>query len=158
MKIDITARVRCLILASAVITAVCTETAGATTLPNQPANRTVLVRTAPAAVVPVGKPRPLPQVQLRGVAAVDTWRPTRIGPHVIYGQITALSGSTIRLRLRSGRLADVDARAAIAAGNYSAPLFVGKLVSVDGIMSTGGKFTASHVFRVNNLANLSVDH
>jgi UDP-GlcNAc3NAcA epimerase len=46
--------------------------------------------------------------------------------------------------------------AAIAHGDYSAPLFVGKVVSVDG-NQVGPTFTASHVFRLTNLANLPPD-
>jgi hypothetical protein len=75
---------------------------------------------------------------------------------VFYGTIAALRGSVLTVRLRNGRVLTVEASAAIANGNYSAPLFVGKLVSIDG-EERGTTFTATHIFRINNLANLRAD-
>src|SRR5450631_49905 len=100
--------------------------------------------------------RPVPQRQVRAPlpsAASQQWHAVRPGPHVFYGTIAAIKGSAFTLRLRNGRAITVDATAAIANGDYSAPLFVGKIVSVDGNV-VGATFTASHVFRMTNLANL----
>jgi hypothetical protein len=76
-------------------------------------------------------------------------------PHRFYGSIAQIHGSIITLRLRNGRVT-VDATAAVANGNYSAPLFVGKAVSVDGYR-TGTALTATHIFRISNLGGLPVD-
>jgi hypothetical protein len=104
-----------------------------------------------------GLGRPLPQQQVRVVpAARQSWHGVPPGPHHFYGTIAAIHGSIITLRLRSGRQVTVDATAAIANGNYSAPLFVGKIVSVDGYR-TGKALTATHIFRISNLGGLPVD-
>jgi hypothetical protein len=100
---------------------------------------------------------PLPrQIRANTPPAAKPWHAVRPGPHVFYGTIAALRGSLITLRLRNGRSVPVDASVAIANGNYSVPLFVGKIVSVDGTLAGTG-FTATHVFRMSNLANLPAD-
>jgi hypothetical protein len=123
------------------------------------------VQNVPAAnVIPmhpaaVRMGRPVPQRQVRAPlpsAASQQWHAVRPGPHVFYGTIAAIRGAILTLRLRNGRSVPIDASAAIASGNYSVPLFVGKIVSVDGTL-VGTTFTATHVFRMSNLANLPVD-
>jgi hypothetical protein len=71
--------------------------------------------------------------------------------HSAFGQIVRLGGTAIVLRLRSGRLLNVDATAAIDAGRTSEPLFVGKLVMVTGGIDSRGTFLAQTVTRMSNL-------
>jgi hypothetical protein len=103
---------------------------------------------------------PLPQGQIRTGSAPSAgqgWHPARVGQHLLFGTIVALRGSFITVRLRNGRVQIVDATAAIANGDYSAPLFVGKIVSVDGV-SRGTTFIAAHIVRMENLTDLQADH
>jgi hypothetical protein len=99
--------------------------------------------------------RPQPQRQVRAVAPAP-WHAARVGPHVFYGTIAALRGPQLVVRLRNGRYQAVDAAAAIAHGDCSEPLFIGKIVSVDG-NGVGTTFVAAHVLRLNNLADLRAD-
>lgn len=86
------------------------------------------------------------------------FRPIKIGPHTFYGTITAINGTSIRIITRRQRVVDVDATNVLAEGSYSAPLFIGKLVTVDGDQSASGIFTAAHIFRMTNLNSLPSDH
>lgn len=52
--------------------------------------------------------------------------------HDVSGAIVSLSGNSVSLRLRDGRVLSIDATDAIASGRFSAPLFVGKFVEVTG--------------------------
>jgi hypothetical protein len=108
------------------------------------------------AAVRMGRPVPQRQVRAPLPSSVSQWHAVRPGPHVFYGTIAAIRGAILTLRLRNGRSVPIDASAAIASGNYSVPLFVGKIVSVDGTL-VGTTFTATHVFRMSNLANLPAD-
>jgi hypothetical protein len=108
------------------------------------------------AMVGAGHPLAQKQIKTQKQQAQPVWRPTARGPHVFYGTIVAIRGTSLSVLLRNSRIVSVDVAAAVASGNYSAPLFVGKTVSVDG-SGNGGAFTAAHVFRVTNLANLSND-
>ncbi len=101
-------------------------------------------------------PRVGPVTHSATPATSNVWHAAKPGPHVLYGTIAALSGTQLSVRLRSGQLVAVDGTAAINGGNFSAPLFVGKVVTVDGAIS-GGKFTATHIFRMSNLADLPAD-
>jgi hypothetical protein len=113
-----------------------------------------------AVVAPVAEAagRPLPQHEVRAPlpSASQPWHAVRPGPHVFYGTLAAIRGSFITLRLRNGRAILVDATAALANGDYSAPLFIGKIVSVDG-NQVGTTFTATHILRMSNLANPPAD-
>jgi hypothetical protein len=119
-----------------------------------------VMAVAPAAAAPtVSSGRiPLPQRQIRTSAssAVQPWHPTRVGAHVLYGTIAFVRGALLTIQLRNGTLRSVDATAAIANGDYSAPLFVGKLVSIDGDLR-GTVFTAAHISRMTDLTNLGAD-
>jgi hypothetical protein len=108
-----------------------------------------------AAVLPA---RPLPQRPVRPlvVPPAATWRAVPTGRHTFYGTITRIAGTLITVRLRNGDLQNVDASAAIAHGDYSSPLFVGKFVSVDG-NQRNGTFIAAHVFRLASLLQLQAD-
>lgn len=88
------------------------------------------------------------------VAAPYHVRPA--GPHSIYGTIVAIRGSRLTVKLRNGRLLSVDDSIAVAADDYSQPLFVGKLVAIDGTIANG-VFSAAHIFRVTNLDGLAPD-
>lgn len=96
------------------------------------------------------------QVPLRPAAAAP-YHATRLGPHTLYGTIVALRGARLVLRLRNGRSQSVDGTRAIAANDYSAPLFIGKIVAVDGTFASG-VFSAQHIYRLSNLQGLQNDH
>jgi hypothetical protein len=101
--------------------------------------------------------RPLPERQVRPPAPQSaTWRAARLGTHTIYGFIVAIRGSLLTVRLRSGSSVIVDDTVAVAHGDYSAPLFVGKTVSVDG-ERRGSTFQAIHVYRIEGLSQLPTD-
>jgi len=92
--------------------------------------------------------RLLPQRQVRmSSPAGHGWHPVRQGSHVFYGTIAAINRGVITLRRRNSPAVAVDAAAAIANGDYSAPLFVGKIVSIDG----------NHRHDVNGIACVSDD-
>jgi hypothetical protein len=70
------------------------------------------------------------------------------GPaHFVFGEIAKLVSPRLVLRLRDGRLLDVDAAAAIESGRFSAPLFAGKLVVIEGRLDALGVMHAESVTR-----------
>jgi hypothetical protein len=99
---------------------------------------------------------PARQVQVRAAAPVP-YHATRFGPHTFYGTIVAMRGSRLVVRLRNGRTQPVDDTRAVAANDYSAPLFLGKFVAVDGTFAQG-VFSAQHIYRLSNLQGLQNDH
>jgi hypothetical protein len=104
--------------------------------------------------------RPLPQRQVPAplpAAATRAWHSVRPGPHVFYGTLAAVRGGVIMLRLAVGVRSWLTRRRRSHTATYSAPLFPGKMVSVDGNV-IGATFRATHVFRMSNLANLPRDH
>ncbi len=121
------------------------------------------VVAATLAIAPTGAPAarmttlaPARQVQVRPAVAVP-YHATRLGPHTFYGTIVAIRGSLLAVRLRNGRTQAVDDTRAIAANDYSSPLFVGKLVAIDGTFEKG-VFSAQHIYRLTNLQGLQNDH
>ena len=95
---------------------------------------------------------PLPQRQLsRG--AVSPARPAAEPrpPHFVFGTLVAIRGSALTMRTRRGILLNVDAAAAIAAGTYSAPLFVGKIVVLGGSFEGPRTFHAQTITRIPRL-------
>ena len=72
----------------------------------------------------------------------------RKASHVIFGRLESIQGKTLALRARSGHIWSVDASEAVASDNYSAPLFVGKIVEVDGY------FTNSHVLQATGIMRM----
>ena len=86
------------------------------------------------------------------------YHPVKLGPHTFYGTITAINGTNVTIRTRRNRVVNIDASTVLADGTYSAPLFVGKLVTIDGNQSASGVFTAAHIFRMTNLSALPDDH
>lgn len=98
--------------------------------------------------------RPAPQrVLSRGATSpvrTQASDPARHGDRVLYGRIEAIRGSALVVRARSGRLFRVDASEALRTDTYSAPLFVGKIVVIDGY--DGAKaLHATSVMRMGNL-------
>jgi len=77
-------------------------------------------------------------------------------PHTMYGTIASINGETFVLQLRNGRSIEVDASTAIASDAYSAPLFVGKAVTVEG-RRHGRLFYADDIVRVETLIELPPD-
>jgi hypothetical protein len=74
------------------------------------------------------------------------------GPtHQVFGTISKLAKTEFVLRTRAGRLIDVDAAPAIAAGLYSAPLFVGKVVVVSGPLDAHGVLYAKTIIRMTRI-------
>jgi hypothetical protein len=117
----------------------------------------MVLPSAGEAVAMVQSTRPLPQRQVRTAPnAADNWRAVRTGTHRVYGVITAIGRNVIYVERRNRRIQAVNIAAAVAHGDYSSPLFVGKTVSVDGEMLRG-TFVASHVFRLENLNALPAD-
>jgi hypothetical protein len=98
-------------------------------------------------------------VALRSTTMVTqkTYHPIKIGPHTFYGTIVGINGTSVAVRTRRQRLVTVDATNVLADGSYSAPLFVGKFVTVDGVQATNGIFMAAHIFRLTNLNALPDD-
>jgi hypothetical protein len=121
----------------------------------------VITAVAATALFPppcVAAARPSPQRQLRPVVVPQSaaWHAARPGTHTFYGTIVAIRGSLVTVRLRSGSYVTADDAIAVAHGDYSAPLFVGKNVSVDG-ESHGATFRAAHLYRVDKLSQLPND-
>jgi hypothetical protein len=101
--------------------------------------------------------RPLAQ---KRVATVLPWllpvhRLAR-GRSVVSGTIAGQRGTRIVIRLRNGRLVAIDGAAAMSSGNFSAPLFVGKFVMIDGTVH-GATFTAAHIIGLTSLAHIPSD-
>jgi hypothetical protein len=71
--------------------------------------------------------------------------------HEIFGEIAKLAKPFFTLRIRSGRILEVDASRAIATDEYSAPLFVGKLVVVKGKLDARGIIHADTVTRITHI-------
>jgi hypothetical protein len=96
----------------------------------------------------------------RTLAAVQhpRFRPVKQGPHTFYGKIVSLGANRVVILTRHNRLINVDTTIVLAAGTFSAPLFVGKLVAVDGDQPATGAFTAAHIWRLTNLNSLNSDH
>jgi hypothetical protein len=80
--------------------------------------------------------------------------PTSLAPkanHVVFGRLEFVKGPLLTLRTRSGRLWSVNATEALRSGNYSAPLFVGKIVEVDAYLNRSNVLQASGVMRMGSL-------
>jgi hypothetical protein len=118
-------------------------------LPNQ--------TSAAAATVHTLAPRGVKPLTLRRVDAKPTFPPGHpLGPRHFFGMIVAINGGILSVKRRSGVVTAVDATTAIANGDYSYPLFVGKFVAVDGTRS-GATFTAVHVEAITTLKSLEND-
>ena len=87
------------------------------------------------------------------VTGPDRTPPIVVGKatHVVFGRLETVSGKMLTLRTRSGRVWRVDATEALASGNYSAPLFVGKIVEIDGSLGKTGVIQALGVMRMGSL-------
>jgi hypothetical protein len=121
------------------------------------ARRLAALSLIAAALVPAGAGaqtlrRPTIAVPAHPLVAVTPEPAVPNGPkHQVFGTITKLSKTEFVMRTRAGRLIDVDAAPAIAAGLYSAPLFVGKVVVVTGPIDAHGVMYAKTVIRVTRI-------
>ena len=132
--------------------------------------RAIVVAMAVAALPAFGSAQTVRSVQPLGRSAAPAvyragtvrsqgkFHPVKLGPHTYYGTITAINGTSITMRTRKKRNVTVDATNVLADGSYSAPLFVGKAVTIDGDLAASGVFTAAHIFRMTNLDALPDDH
>jgi hypothetical protein len=68
--------------------------------------------------------------------------------HVVAGTIAKVSGRELFVELRSRRLVHVDASPAIASGRYSDPLFVGKVIVIEGTYARDGTLVATSITRL----------
>jgi hypothetical protein len=92
-----------------------------------------------------GVPVPIP-------TAAPVATPLPVGPtHVAFGTIAKMTGPILTVILRNRRPVRVDATWAIANGYYSAPLFIGKLVVVEGRFGRDGTLFANTVTRMTKL-------
>jgi hypothetical protein len=71
--------------------------------------------------------------------------------HRLFGEIVALQGTRAEVRSRTGRIIEVDCGPAIRTGHFSAPLFVGKLVLVEGLYSPDRIMHAARITRLPRL-------
>lgn len=115
----------------------------------------VLAAAVPTAVRVNAQSVPATQrVLSRGLVSRPDAMPVTLtgrGTHIVFGRLESALGKMWTLRTRSGRLLSVDASEAIASGNYSAPLFVGKIVEVDGPFSKLGVLRATGIMRMGSL-------
>ena len=122
--------------------------------------RTALATSLALATLPVAAPAitvvPVPLHHALAGARSTQYRPRPSGPRTYFGTIFAIDGARLVLRLRNGRKRSIDATQALAANDYSQPLFVGKMVAIDGII-TNGVFAAAHIYRVTSLQGLGND-
>jgi len=77
--------------------------------------------------------------------------------NAVAGTITEVSGNILTIKLRDGRTQRVDATTAVTHGSYSAPLFVGKIVLIEGTRAANGTFDAVRVTRLPSLNQLPAD-
>jgi hypothetical protein len=77
--------------------------------------------------------------------------------HTIYGTIVQLDGAEFTLRLRDGRTVRVDPAEAIKRHELSYPIFVNKVVSVQG-RRENGVFHATNVTRLTRLSDTAPDN
>jgi preprotein translocase subunit YajC len=98
---------------------------------------------------PVVRPSTLPGVVRPGGAVVTA--------NAVFGTITQVSGAMLTVKLRDGRSVKVDASVAVAHGDYSAPLFVGKIIVAEGTRRSNGTFDAVRVTRLPSLDQIPAD-
>jgi hypothetical protein len=99
--------------------------------------------------VPVVRPSTVPSVVRPGGAAATV--------NAVFGTITQVSGPILTVKLRDGRTLKVDASTAVAHGDYSAPLFVGKIIMAEGTRLPNGTFVAVRVTRLPSLNQIPAD-
>ena len=117
--------------------------------------RTLIVALVATTISPEhvsAQSRPLPQhVLSRGVAErPHASRPplgTQPNNRMLYCRIETIRGNVLTVRARNGRRWRVDASEALRNGTYSAPLFVGKLVSITGYIDTTHTLHAATITR-----------
>ncbi len=110
----------------------------------------VMAAASHAAVQAHPTPRAQRQISRGAVDHARSTPPPAVR-HDIFGTITSVRGSTLVVRMRTGKLLAVDAAPAIAAGTYSAPLFVGKIVLVGGSFDAARTLHAQTIVRIERL-------
>ena len=115
-----------------------------------------LAATTLLPTVTLAQSRPLPQhVLSRGVSdrarGVQSLRKTLATPpkndRLLYGRIETVNGNILLVRTRGGRVLRVDGSDAIKSGMYSAPLFIGKLISISGFYDDARTLHAQSITR-----------
>jgi hypothetical protein len=76
---------------------------------------------------------------------------TRLPQHFVSGAIVKINGRLLLVQLRDRRLVRVDATSPLATGRYSAPLFIGKFVIVEGSYAADGTLLATTITRLPRL-------
>jgi hypothetical protein len=71
--------------------------------------------------------------------------------HFVSGTIVKIAGRLLLVQLRDRRLVRVDATSPLATGRYSAPLFIGKVVIVEGSYARDGTLLATTITRLPRL-------
>ena len=139
------------------------------------ANPAVAASTVPAAGIrgmppstaslPIGA-QPLPVTTQRPAAVtlpgahtliMDARTVRTAMPHVLFGTIVSVHGTTVLLRTRTGGFRTIEAAPAFAAGTVSLPLFVGKIVAIDGVIAADGTLTAARITRMTRLSAANRD-
>ena len=113
-----------------------------------------LLAAAACAATPASAAPATQHVLSRGAVGNPSATPkTALGKanHIFFGRLESIEGKMMSLRTRSGRVWSVDATEAVASGNYSAPLFVGKIVEVDGYFRDSHVLQATGIMRMGTL-------
>jgi hypothetical protein len=107
----------------------------------------LLVACVFAAAAPAGADTAQDRVRTGTGFRQNITLPTKGIEHVMFGTISRLAGPYFTLLLRTNKIVNVDASLALRSGEYSAPLFVGKIVMVTGKLDATGMLHASSVSR-----------
>jgi len=78
--------------------------------------------------------------------------------HEVFGTIVQIDGAHLTVLLRSGHSLAVDDSAAVKTERFSAPLFIGKTVRLEGSYDSRGAFHAVTVTAIPKLTGASADH
>jgi hypothetical protein len=89
-------------------------------------------------------------------AAYDAVNRAAAPPNALFGTLTAVDGAKLTLKLRDDSSVAVDATRAVARGAFSAPLFVGKTVLVQGTKHAGAAFDAVRILRIDDLSSVKI--
>jgi hypothetical protein len=90
--------------------------------------------------------------------APQTLKPSaaQTSPHEVFGAIGNIDGSQLTIRLRSGKLVQIDATTAIEQARTT-ELYIGRSVAVQGTYDAAGTLHADHIYRVKAPATWPAD-